>query len=141
MLKNLNKIKISAYFCILTGIVINIYGVDSYLYNQYFSKNAVRTTGTIVEIKDYKKKKIFAPIYNYKDQNNVEQKSISYFSSDSKKYSIGQNVEVLFDPNDPSYSKINDNFSPRMVNVMPFFLGTIICLIGGIILRSNRKLR
>lgn len=133
----MNKNIIAGCLLITLGIVINCFAYKNLRYSEYFYKNAISTTGTITEIKEVKKKKTFAPIFTYKDQNNVEQKSISYVTSNPNKYSLGQEVEILFDPINPAYSKIKDEITPLTANLMPFFFGVIICIIGGIVTKSK----
>lgn len=135
------KTKIIALIFLFTGLGLFVFGINIFIYNQYFYKNAISTVGVVVEVQDYKKKKIFAPIYKYTDQNNREQKSISYFTSDPQKYTVGQVLDVLYDPSNPSYSKIKDNFSPWAASIMPGLLGFVSCVIGIIVINSGPRIK
>lgn len=113
----------------LLGTALTLYsGMD-------MAKKGVETTGVItdldVSISDDKSKSYF-PIIEFTTQDNQKIEFRSSMGSSSYRGSIGQSIDVLYDPADPHDAVINSLFGVYGLSIIFGIFGGVFTLIGGI---------
>ncbi len=63
-------------------------------------KNGIKTTAEVVRIDSYKDEgqKMYTPVFEYQDRNNVKQLYISPISSSRSTYKVGDSIQVIYNP-------------------------------------------
>lgn len=109
-----------------------------YLYQskQEFLEKADRVQGTVVELiaKRSDKSTTYAPVVVFKTKKGQEIKYFSSVSSNPPSYSEGENVEMLYDPQNPHDASINGFFSLWLGPLILSILGAIFFIIGSVII-------
>jgi len=86
------------------GIGVWLYGRTS-----QFMSNAVHTTGTVIALHphtDSDGSTMYKPEYEYQDRDGNNHRVTSSWSSNPPAYSVGDPVQVLYDPTAPGYGQI-----------------------------------
>ncbi len=116
---------------ILTGISVLPYslfvmGVAIYLYldTSFFLKTAVKTNGRVIEIVRHPHKNIYTPKYRFSDEKGVTYTDVHNTYSRPPVYDMGEPVEVLYHPQFPQKSVIDDG------SVHDYFFHALIFLSG-----------
>ena len=84
----------------------------------------------------------WAPVVRYEDADGTP----STFTSEignypSPDYAIGEEVEVLYDPDNPSHAEISDFMTLWLIPVVLFGIGIVMALFGGVLLGSAKTAR
>jgi hypothetical protein len=112
------------------GIVIAIYGFQFLLEKNELEKNGVIVKGKVIDIN---KKDIYrSPFVRFKTLDN---KTITFLSRlevnmDFFKYEINQEVEVIYDKNNPNNAQINAFWEKNMPQLFLGCFGVLLMLLG-----------
>lgn len=125
------------------GIVISIYGFKFLLEKTELEKNGIIVKGKVIDINQ---KGIYrAPIVRFVTQDN---RTITFLSRldvnvDFFKYQIGQEVEVIYDKNNPNNAQINAFWEKNMPQIFLGSFGVFLMLLGlllrKLLLRKARR--
>ena len=130
------------------GMLIGAYFL--YKSTSTFLEDAVSTEGTVIELlrvysdSDSGTSITYKPVVEFLDKNGSDFEFTSSSSSNPPSYSIGEKVEVLYNPTSPNKAKIKGFFSLWGAATIVGGLGTVFFLIGGAILifsRNKKKLK
>lgn len=109
-------------------------GPSIYFYNKTnnFLKNAVKTEGTVVDIKERKNSEgnvLYYPIISFTDKTGKEYEKYGsgHFPT---KYEIGDKISILYDPQNPKKNKFNTFINLWIGPTIAFALGIIPLSIG-----------
>jgi hypothetical protein len=105
-----------------------------------FLGRAEKAPGTVVALEPTRSDRstYYHPVVRFGLRSGQERTFRSHFGSNPPSHSVGETVEVLYDPDDPSDARIDSTFS-RWGGVMIFAaVGAIFGAIGGGILLSRR---
>ena len=104
----------------LAGGFALFFSFNSFVHQWNFLKTASHSSGTVIEnvqIASSKGRSTFSPVIEFYTQNGEKVAFKSLNSSNPPQYTIGQKVEVLYQPDNPKNAQIHSFFS--------FWLGTI----------------
>ncbi len=111
--------------------------------NRSFKKSAVTAKGTIVELiessgsETHTKK--YTPIFTYTDQDGTEHRKKSRYTSYPPIGEVGDRIEIMYDPENPSAAKIDTFFSNWGVPLILGGLGSASFVVGFVFLIILRK--
>jgi hypothetical protein len=84
----------------------------------------------------------WAPVVRYEDaRGNLITFTSEIGNYPSPDYAIGEEVEVLYDPDDPRHAEIGDFMTLWLIPVVLFGIGIVMALFGGILLGSAKTAR
>lgn len=105
------KRRATAWFLIAGACVCFVVAVSTSLYSWYFVSTALRTTGTITELRERTEKEhggiAYAPIYKFRDAAGAEHSVASNLYSAPPLHRVGDTVQVLYHPTDPVNARID----------------------------------
>lgn len=111
------------------GIVLLVMAAYLFWSTKLFISRAMVTQGVVVEnVRNYSDDSYtYSPViqFNTEDGRNVEFKS--KMGSSSPTYSVGEKVEIFYEPNEPEHAKINSFMSL-------YFFPTILGVMGGVMI-------
>lgn len=129
---------VGTMICIM-GIVVAGYGFSFLLQKNELEKNGIIAKGTVVDIN---KKDIYrAPFVRFKTKDN---RTVTFLSKldvnvDLFKYRIGQEVEVIYNKNNPNEAEINSFWEKNAAQVYLGALGIFLLLLGLFLIRKGRR--
>lgn len=116
---------------LLTGISVLpfsllVMGLAIYtsLDTSFFLNSAVKTNGVVIDLVRHANKNIYTSKYSFSDENGLTYTGVYHVYSRPAVYGIGEPVEVLYDPQFPQKSVIDDG------SVQDYFFNTGIFLSG-----------
>jgi len=111
--------------------------------NHSFNASAVRAEGTIVELIESASsdshRRMYTPVFTYRDRNGTEYRHKSSHSSYPPIGEVGDKIEVLYDPKDPSRVKINTFFGNWGVPLILGGIGLVDAIVGLAFLAVSRS--
>ncbi|MBI2258754.1 MAG: DUF3592 domain-containing protein [Flavobacteriia bacterium] len=128
------------FVLLFIGLVLFGYGIYNLNIEKELDKVGVSTKGMVYEletIEPYKRAWV-----KFADQKGDTIRFLDklYWNKSFEKYTIGQEVEVLYNPNDPMQTAtINDFFQRNTAPWWPVVLGGIVSLIGLLLRRRMLK--
>lgn len=118
-------------FFILSAM-LSLYGIYLFISTLSFRKNSVKVVGNVIEVKsrtNKNKQVIYAPVIAFKTEDGKEVRFES-FSYKHTKNEVGDQMNILYDINNPSNAK-TDDFRAIWGGTFLFLaiglLGVIIC--------------
>jgi len=123
----------------LMGIVVAVYGFSFLMSKNELQKNGIIVKGKVVDIN---KKAIYrSPFVTFKTLDN---KTITFLSKlevnvDLFKYQVGQEVEVIYNKNNPKDAEINAFWEQNVAQLYLGGLGAVLMLLGIFLLMKSRK--
>jgi len=140
----MKKIKLIKYIFTILGIGILVGTFFIYMNASNFLKTSITSQGTVVDllesISSSNNSIMYNPLVNFIDEkgNSIEFSSSS--GSNPPSYSIGEQVEVLYNPEFPNDAKINGFFSIWGGAIITGILGVVFFSIGiSIFIFEKRK--
>ncbi len=134
----------SPWYFVIIGIIAMGFGVFSYVQQKSFMEKASETTGKVIEIRQTREtvrrnntrlQEIrYRPVIEF----TVNGQSLTILggkSEYSSSYSVGQQISVLYNPENPSDAQIKKKV-PQMV---AYISGGVVALIAGIFMLVKRK--
>ena len=107
--------------CILIVEIVPV-GLGLWLYKSTsaFLGRAASTQGTVVEIRPSGDEgTTYHTVFEYKDQSGATHRKVSTLASNPPSHSVGEKVEVLYVPGEPSDGRIKD--------FMSLWFGPVLC--------------
>ena len=146
-LKGINLLaKIICVFCVLMILAGAVFAI----YRWSYLRRATKTNATItnlIERKNDDGDTLFAPEYVFTDQNNNAIKIISSIASFPPSGKVGDQIEILYDPENPRHS-IQYNFAslwgfPAVLAILGsldlIFFGFVVFLTGRQLKRNKEQ--
>lgn len=113
----------------LVGTTFSLYsGMD-------MAKNGIKTTGTITDLDisvSEDKSRTYFPIIQFTTQENQQVEFRSSMGSSSYRGSIGQSIDVLYNPANPNDAIIDSTFGVYGLSIILGIFGGVFTLIGGV---------
>ncbi len=75
-----------------------------------FYNTAVRTEGTVVDLKPNGSGDLYHSVYEYTDASGRTHRGVSSWSSNPPRHAVGERVAVYYDPASPSVSRIKSGW-------------------------------
>ncbi len=104
------KLRFIPWIFLIVGVVLLFIAYNLYASTQQFLKVSVKAVGTVVEMKSVRDSDddlTYKPVITYKDRTGLEHTFTSSTSSNPPSYSVGDKVELLYDPQKPEQPSIN----------------------------------
>lgn len=118
------------------GILMLAFGFYFFYDNYQFAKRAVPVVGHVVDYDSYYStdddgggSTMYTPIYEYTYQGNKKTHASSV-SSSGRDFDIGEEVEILVDPDDPNEILVNTFWDRYFAVVILGFLGSLFTGLG-----------
>jgi hypothetical protein len=115
---------------LLFGIIITCYGFSFLFQKNELQANGIVVKGTVVDIAE---KAIYrSPIVKFitKEGKTINFKSRLEVNKDLFKYKVGQEVEVIYNKNDPEDVEINAFWEQNMPQIFLGAFGLFLLLLG-----------
>lgn len=135
----MNGLRFTALILGVIGSVFTVIGVTTGVNTHSFVNSAITTQGTIVNFSrrlstDSKKQSIYYyyPVIKFTAQNGEPTTFESNVGSNSPAYTQGQQVEVLYNPEQPKSAQINSWVELWIISVVFGGVGPLL-LLGGLI--------
>ncbi len=109
----------------LTSTIMGLIGVILWFYTNRFTREGVRTTGTVIELVGSKSK---APVVEFETAAGDRQTYASQVYSSPPAYNIGEKVTLWYDPKNPR-EVVLSGLSRWLV---PMIMGLFFVIFGGI---------
>ncbi|MTC71622.1 MULTISPECIES: DUF3592 domain-containing protein [Providencia] len=130
------KIKNIIFTVFLVIGILFLLGTAFSLYSSMnMTKNGVETTGIVTDLDvsvSEDKSKSYFPIIEFTTQDNQKIEFRSSMGSSSYRGSIGQSIDVLYDPTNPHDAVINSFFGIYALSIFCGIFGVVFTLIGGV---------
>jgi hypothetical protein len=140
-----SKLSIVAWIALIIGLVMLYFAYGSYNSTQQFLKVALRTAGTVVEMREVYDSEdgdyTYRPIINYTDRRGAERTYTSATSSNPPAYEVGDRVELLYNPQKLDEVYINSWGDLYIGALILGIIGGIDVLISGLILYFGYRRR
>ena len=122
----MKHIKIIGIVGIISSVISMVIGLIFFFNSRAFVKNAIRTEGRIVEIKEvsFDGETFYKSIFTFTDKNNKEHKIVPSTRSTIPAHEVGDAVSVLYNPKNPIKAKIE--------SIMYLWGASIACGANGI---------
>jgi len=89
----------------------------------------VRVAGVVTELRN--SGDVLCPVVDFKDQNGVQHTHYSSAGSSPPRFSVGEKIQIIYDPTDPKKARI-DNFMHLWMFPLAFASGSFWGMIIGI---------
>ncbi|MHC4758443.1 MAG: DUF3592 domain-containing protein [Planctomycetota bacterium] len=114
-----------------------IFGLGTYftIKTNKFLETAVKTEGKVVEMeKSYSDgNSRYCPIFTFVDNTGNEQRARSSVSSYPPPYEVGDNIPVLYDPQNPEKADIDSFWNLWLASVVFFVLSAPALIFGAVL--------
>lgn len=147
---NVGRLVGMIFMCIGIGLLmVVIYLVYTH---QQFEKNAERVNGTLLEYQSYESKNddgggyttMYTPVFAYSFRGKTFRQP-GNSSSSVKEYDIGQPVEILVDPENPSEILVNSFMEKWFLPLLLGIMGAVFSGIGYVVFvvlgKSNNRMQ
>ena len=114
------------------GLLFLIIGISSFLDTRSFLKESLVANGTVIDLiaSSGSDSITYKPMVEFKTINDQFITFTSSTSSNPPSYHTGEEVEVLYDPNNPNDAKISSFFSLWGLATVLFLMGSVFFSIG-----------
>jgi hypothetical protein len=135
----LRWIRAFAMASVIVGPLAGFVAIGFAIHTSYFVSHAARTTGTITALTDKVDKDQgvnYAPTFIFATESGQLIKSQSAVASNPPSFSVGQQVPILFDPQNPSSAEINTTMQLWFVSIVCGIICVFFTPLGVIALRQ-----
>jgi len=135
-MKTLSIIK---YSFATIGLVMLVGTFFMYQHTREFVVHALTAQGVVVDFETHRSdgSTMYAPVVSFHATDGQEYQFVSSVSSSSPAYNRNEEVEVLYQENNPQAGKINSFFMLHLGELILGFLGSVFFLIGGGIIAAG----
>jgi len=130
------------YSVLAVGVLLLLVAIFTTYRAINYTQNAVTTTGRVIGFAEFMDLEaeggiMYAPVILFKtaDGNEIELEANS--RSSSPEYEVGEEVEILYLPSDPSNATISSFFSIWGVSTIFALIGVIFTIAGVFVARSQ----
>lgn len=126
----------------LMGLIFAVLGIKFVSDNLKFIETSEKTSGTVIELIEKKSDDgyTYAPKITFLDKaDSREITFISQTSSNPPAYKVGENLNIIYDPNNPEKAKIDSFFNLWLGEILFSAIGLIFFIIGIFVLVSAIK--
>ena len=120
---------------LITGLFFFFFGLKFLLHTIQFKKNAIKTMGTVIEVKTSTGRTTsitYSPVLEFVTLNGETHiYDVSKFNY--TKYKLGDKIEIIYLKNDPKNVNINTSYDIFITPIAVLLLG-IICIIAALII-------
>ncbi|KQO75669.1 DUF3592 domain-containing protein [Rhizobium sp. Leaf262] len=135
-------IKLIAWAFTVFGLVFAGVGAFFFYQDSQFAQRAQTAQGVVSEVVRKTRESSYTAIVRFTDSQGRQQEMADRINSSPPRFSQGDTVEVLYDPQSPSNALVNDLMGRYFLPGMFTILGVLIALVGiGIHLFSVYKKR
>ncbi|OLP45512.1 hypothetical protein BJF95_10005 [Rhizobium oryziradicis] len=138
------SIKLLGYVFAAAGVIMLLCGGAAFYYDGQFEQRALHAQGVVTDLTRKRDSDgdgdLFTAIVQFTDAKGQHQEMADRTSSNPPRFSRGDKVDVMYDPESPSSAVINDIWGRYLVALIFGFLGAIFTILGSIfiiIMRSN----
>jgi hypothetical protein len=141
--RGFSKGKMAGIIALVLGI--SLLGVVAYLVyaNNAFEQRAIPVQGTVIEYQQYESSDddggsttMYTPVYEYM-YNGQTYTHVSTLSSSGKSHEIGEAIDILVDPLNPTEILINTFWEKWLLSVVLGFVGLVFTIIGFGVFRKS----
>ena len=137
-------------FLLAMGLFAFAVGGWSIWSDHQFAENGVQATGTVVSFEQRRVKRdnspgyrtLYTPVVTFHGQDGAEYRFVGQAGSSSPAYSVGERVNVIYDPWSPNDAIIDDFGSRHGIPTVFLVMGLVVTSLGAIwiyfILRRQR---
>lgn len=119
------------FVLVLIGLVVAAYGLYNLTIEWDLDKKGLKTQGEVFELEAIPPYNRAWVMFTTKSGETVRFLDKLYWNKYFNTYTIGQKVEVIYDPADPiQTATINDFFQRNTAPWFPVILGGIVALVG-----------
>lgn len=129
---------------LLVGISFTVVSAFNFLNTLNLLSNSHKTLGKIVGINEERQSKggyMYSPLIKYKSGTGDEYVYSSATKTGYSSYKIGQEVELIYDKNNPQNARINSILDIWFLTILMGVLGSVITITGVILLSTTLKKR
>ncbi|WCL49631.1 DUF3592 domain-containing protein [Leptospira sp. GIMC2001] len=113
------------------GIVLFIYGFANLSIELDLDEKGLKATGEVYDLEVTEPYRQAWVVFQTQDGKTVRFMDKLFWNQDFEKYTVGQKVEVLYDPANPNQTAVIDDFFQRTTAPWwPVIVGSIIILVG-----------
>ncbi|MEM8724092.1 MAG: DUF3592 domain-containing protein [Pseudomonadota bacterium] len=115
------------------GLLFAGIGLWLYASDQDLAANGERVSGTVIDIVSYRDSDgdtMYRPVVEFVDAKGIRQEFSSDVSSSSARFSRGELVEVIFDPDSPGDAIIDTFMERHFLPLMFVGMGSLFALVG-----------
>jgi hypothetical protein len=120
------------------GCVCLVVAIGATLYSWNFIRTALRTTGTVIEMREQTDKetgdKLHAPTVAFHDPDGTERRITSNLYSDPPLHRVGDTVPVLYQPDAPDSARVDGFWYHWGLTTIAGLLGGLQLSVGLVVL-------
>ncbi len=143
--------RIGLIVCLIVGLIFIVIGCLIFYFQKQDEKICTdKVDGVVVELvarkststrKNHHSSTTYAPVYEY-DYKGHHYRVQSSISSSPASFSVGEQVEIMVDPDDPSHIYVPADKASRLICIIFAGIGGVFAAIGAIgLLLVSRKLK
>jgi len=119
----------------ITGLLLFFFGAKFLFYTYKFKKNAVRTSGTVIEVKTATGRTTsitYSPVLEFATPDGEKHiYDVSRFNY--TKYKVGDQIEIVYSKEDPKQVKVNNFYNIFVPPIVVLLLGTLCIAVALVI--------
>ncbi|WHA41735.1 DUF3592 domain-containing protein [Agrobacterium larrymoorei] len=128
-------IKLIGWGFAVFGLVFVVVGAGIYYSDSQFAARALKAKGVVTDmVRPERNSTSYSAIVRFTDAQGQQQEMADKMSSNPPRFSRGEEVDVLYDPQSPSNAMIDDAFGRYFLPGMFSGLGAVIATMGVAIL-------
>jgi hypothetical protein len=124
------------------GVLALAWGAIDLVRTVHFVRTAEHATGTVVDVSreiDDDGDEFFYPVVRFTTAEGKEFEFKSDSGSNPASHSNGDEVDVLYDPDDPDDAQLSGFFDLWLFTIVPFGIGVVFLVVAGFQLRRLRR--
>ena len=137
--------RVGGIIVILFGVVFLIVSYLGFRQSLHLQQVGLKTNGSVIDYQQQTSSQsggttyTYYPVIRFTDKNGQPQQFTSASGSSSKKYFIGANVQILYDPNKPSDAEINGPAASPLMPIGAAGISFILIILGIILVIRGSK--
>lgn len=124
----------------IIGLVLMVYGLANLGIENELDENGLKAKGTVYELNVVEPYRQAWVEFKTEEGETVKFLDKLFWNQDFETYKVGQEVEVIYNPEDPAATAtINNFFQRNTAPWWPFIVGVVVMLVGIIMRRRMLK--